>query len=666
MPQQQDSASTNKKNYKKHLTKCMNLVKGTAHDNDYNFSNEELFTLRPAEIKRYLSLLAYGDEHPDLIEDFPTVGRSSSLEYAKKAISYFMPNKNMVWNHQTEMGNPTRSSELNDLIKTVKKKEVRKQGKASQARRPLVMSEFRQLIQNVRYPANGFTHKYSLAAYYIFQFHMVARVDDVMHFKCEDLTPHLDFDFALKSKMCWSKNVLDERSTSDQIILGAGDPDFCTLLALAIHLETNIGAGLIGGDEEGGENGAMLFGINKQLASSRFKKIVDSENFEKAAEGELGSHSTRKFAATFARRNGCSRDDVDARGRWKGTRRVVDMYIDSTIPYPDAKVAASLCVGGAIKYELRSDSRISDDWLLEHVSRNILRVFPRQMALVLGKALLWGICDEQVSQYIDAAMVERVRADVNSLNNCYANNNLNPVKKIPLVIGGEEGALIINELDNGDDDDDEMGAEGRVRNTNVGRGGIGNDSNQLRVLVSAVRSLTRQNEEMKNELHIFKSTCNTLLSQLNTSVKRIAMIPTIRAHSVRNRRSTIMSEEDTGAGSTNEVSTSSTTDQGSIPYELTLCRCPKSLHVLWQEYEFGVGGRKPAKLFTSTERGRVKFNYCLRNHFWNLMKRMLLRGYSHSSAIDKIYNVYGNNHSATKILRMIRNDAKSGGHAQLR
>ena len=664
MSQEQNSATTNKKPYKKHLVKCMNLVKGTAHEDDYNFSNEELFTLRPAEIKRYLSLLAYGNEYPDLAEDHPIAGRSSSLEFAKKAISYFMPNKNMVWNHQTDMGNPTRSSELNDLIKTVKKKEVRKQGKPLQARRPMVQSEFRQLIQKVRFPGSGFTHKYSLAAYYIFQFHMVARVDDnVMHFKCEDLTPHLDFDFALKSKMCWSKNVLDERSTSDQIILGAGDPTFCTLLSLAIHLETNIGNGFIGGDNEDNANSAMLFGINKQLVSARFKKIIESPDFQKAAEGELGSHSTRKFAATFARRNGCSRDDVDARGRWKGTRRIVDMYIDSTIPYPDAKVAASLCIGGAIKYEVRRDSRISEDWLLEHVSRNILRLFPRQMALVLGKALLWGICDDEVSQFIEPEMVERVRADVRSLNNCYTNNNTNPVKKIPLVIGGEEGALVINELDNGNDNDE----------TNpVARGGIagGNDNGQLRVLVSAVRSLTRQNEEMKNELHIFKCTCNTLLSQLNNSVKRIAMIPSVRAHSVRSRRSNMIFSEDTGgdglAGTAVPAIGNNRNDNDSIPYELTLCRCPKSLHVLWQEYEFGVGGRKAAKLFSSSERGRVKFNYSLRNHFWNLMRNMLLRGYSHSSAIDKIYRVYGNNHSATKILRMIRNDAKTGGHAQLR
>lgn len=106
--------------------------------------------------------------------------------------------------------------------------------------------------------------------------------------------------------------------------------------------------------------------------------------------------------------------------------------------------------------------------------------------------------------------------------------------------------------------------------------------------------------------------------------------------------------------------------ENTTPYECTLTTCPRSLFVIWQEYEFGVGGRKAAKTFSARERGRVKFKYCFRNHFWSLMKRMILRGYSHTSAIDKIYSVYGRNLSASKILYEIRKDSKNGGHPQLR
>ena len=39
-----------------------------------------------------------------------------------------------------------------------------------------------------------------------------------------------------------------------------------------------------------------------------------------------------------------------------------------------------------------------------------------------------------------------------------------------------------------------------------------------------------------------------------------------------------------------------------VPYEATLSNCPRSLFELWQEYEFGLQGRKAAKRLTSRER----------------------------------------------------------------
>jgi hypothetical protein len=45
-----------------------------------------------------------------------------------------MPNGLVSWNKLNNVGNPTKSIEINDLIKAVKKTEVRKQGKASTPR----------------------------------------------------------------------------------------------------------------------------------------------------------------------------------------------------------------------------------------------------------------------------------------------------------------------------------------------------------------------------------------------------------------------------------------------------------------------------------------------------------------------------------------------------
>ena len=65
-----------------------------------------------------------------------------------------------------------------------------------------------------------------------------------------------------------------------------------------------------------------------------------------------------------------------------------DLYIDVSLPYQDAKVAAVLCVGGPIKYELRVGSGLHDDWILQNVVPRTSQLYPRNVALVLGKAFL--------------------------------------------------------------------------------------------------------------------------------------------------------------------------------------------------------------------------------------------------------------------------------------
>jgi hypothetical protein len=55
-----------------------------------------------------------------------------------------MPIFLMPWNAISGQGKPTRSIEVNTLIKKVKKKEVRKQGVASKARCAITHVEFRR------------------------------------------------------------------------------------------------------------------------------------------------------------------------------------------------------------------------------------------------------------------------------------------------------------------------------------------------------------------------------------------------------------------------------------------------------------------------------------------------------------------------------------------
>jgi len=258
----------------------------------------------------------------------------------------------------TNSGNPTHSILVNDLIKKIKKMEVRKEGVTSKARRSMELGEFCELIKRLR-SSELPLRKFNLSAYFIFQYNMIGRVDDIEKNMWSELSPCVDFDFILKACMCWSKNVQEERDAPEQVIFGAMDPAFCAQLALAIHIEHAIMTGSLH-DGVDAKSGGM-FCVSKKVASNHLKMILEAPDFPNEKLGPVGSHSICKSPATYARRKGCSRDDIDCRGRWKTKKRIVDTYIDVNLPYPDAKVASVLCIGGAIKYELREGSGVSDD-----------------------------------------------------------------------------------------------------------------------------------------------------------------------------------------------------------------------------------------------------------------------------------------------------------------
>ena len=79
-------------------------------------------------------------------------------------------------------------------------------------------------------------------------------------------------------------------------------------------------------------------------------KLEAIEDIARLVLGNLDTHSLRKYGTNLARDSGCLKDKVDLRSRWKSNKRQQDGYADTTIPYVDGKVAASLCPGGPIAY----------------------------------------------------------------------------------------------------------------------------------------------------------------------------------------------------------------------------------------------------------------------------------------------------------------------------
>jgi hypothetical protein len=104
------------------------------------------------------------------------------------------------------------------LIKTVKKKEVRHQGKPCEARHPLEESEFEQAIEPIE-KHSDLPKRYFASAVFKFQYNMIGRIDNTCKCKVEDLKPNPQYGFMLLATMCWSKNVMDERDAPDQLLL---------------------------------------------------------------------------------------------------------------------------------------------------------------------------------------------------------------------------------------------------------------------------------------------------------------------------------------------------------------------------------------------------------------------------------------------------------------
>ena len=65
---------------------------------------------------------------------------------------------------------------------------------------------------------------------------------------------------------------------------------------------------------------------------------------------------------------------------------------------------------------------------------------------------------------------------------------------------------------------------------------------------------------------------------------------------------------------------------------VVLSSCPRTLHTLWNEYEFVLANRKAAKDFTDIEQGRVKYIYHRRKVVWDNIGEMVRGSWSSHEA----------------------------------
>jgi hypothetical protein len=103
---------------------------------------------------------------------------------------------------------------------------------------------------------------------------------------------------------------------------------------------------------------------------------------------------------------------------------------------------------------------------------------------------------------------------------------------------------------------------------------------------------------------------------------------------------------------------------------VSLSPAPKTLYVLHTEWQFGIGGRKPARLWNSRERtqraGGIKQKFYRRSVVWKLINGLVNRGCHVQEAIHMIKEAYGHNCTVSQYIDKIIKDRQNGGHPNLR
>ena len=673
------------KTYKRVLDSLMSSVHRLEVGQDYGaereYTDDEKRQVTPEEMVRWLNLRTFGVPDPGPNESIRPLVRANTLAFWKKAISFHMPDRLHGWRSGSNDGNPTKSAEVNDFIKRVKKLEARKQGADSQTRRPMLEVEFRRLheiFKSTVHAHNTNTSriwKYGMPALINFQFHLIARIDDTTQVILDHIRVHDNFSDALKTRLNWSKNVQDERDAPWQVILGCMNPVFCVLISLGLWLEMNLQSNpsaiaspyvFAFGDDITMPGGGQKA---KDIAQSIFgQNVFKRDEFQMS--GLLGSHSIRKFAATHVRKCGVSKDDKDIRGRWKGKGRVSDVYDDVELPYPDCKVAEKLCIGGPCFYLIDNtvvDSTVMTTFILTKVVPNIRRRLPDSTCLVLGKAIVWLIYSSFANNFISPMdYCNRVKADL-AETGIVVELGKNPILKMPVLVSGDQGTVYIDEIPIGaapiDADVDIAAGGGEQLNMRIleNTRTFGGDQmrNYMLQLQSGMLSLRRENIDLRNEIERrFERLTQGMdrgFATVNGNVRRVAMQPI--------RRVTTTTGIDLLAGT-------ATGRTGGAAMELapalammhppTLMPKPKSLFDLWDEYLNGVGGRKPARHFSESERGRVKYKYTRRKVVWDVIRKLVDLGHSSQRAIDMIYEVYGAQTCVTAIINRMRKDKLNG------
>ena len=162
----------------------------------------------------------------------------------------------------------------------------------------------------------------------------------------------------------------------------------------------------------------------------------------------------------------------------------------------------------------------------------------------------------------------------------------------------------------------------------------------MHAIFSQLSAIRRQNHVLQSELSLTRNSLLSKLKIVSTNMNRIALIPAQVATTLNNLNHFNLTDPHSLSpqSSLNPVTTGDTIHPINRSVRIKepsakLARNLKSLYVLWHEYEFGIGERRPAKSFSRKERGSCRHLYSKRNLFWSLVVEMIRRGHTANGTI---------------------------------
>ncbi len=273
------------------LNSLISFLDKTKYNDAMAFSQEQLATVTNINVYWDLANKAYGTPEPGH-DNLPEKCCSTTIKYHKKAISLYMPRRNMVWNEVWKEGNPTESQAINDLIKQIERHEVRGMGVASVACHPIEWDEYIMLLLAAPLVfSQQEKSMYMILAVMMLQWHFIGQIDDIMCLATMTIQQNLRHPFCLQLKMCKSKNIRSKQDMPTQFFFASMDPHVCPVLNLAVKVEMFGTQGL----------GRKSFDWKSTRRFAEYlEKLFTSSHFKAARLGKLGTHSLRKGPSTYA------------------------------------------------------------------------------------------------------------------------------------------------------------------------------------------------------------------------------------------------------------------------------------------------------------------------------------------------------------------------------